>query len=132
METNIWLEAVRKKLRFETPQGSMTLEDLWDLPLTATGNKVSIDTIATAIANAEEKVISVVQARKTNPDATLRRQIINEIIGIKQAEINEKNNASAKQAEIQQLKEILEQKQAEELKGLDKAEIERRLAALQS
>lgn len=38
-------QATRLKLRFSTSQGQLTVEDLWDIPLTSTRN-ASLDSIA--------------------------------------------------------------------------------------
>lgn len=46
---DIFVQATRMKLRFSTPAGLMTVEDLWDLPLQK--GKVNLDALAVGISN---------------------------------------------------------------------------------
>lgn len=43
-ETNIFMEATKKKIRFETTKGMLSIEQLWDIPLTGAG--LNLDEIA--------------------------------------------------------------------------------------
>ena len=44
---NIFEMATRKKIRFNSPQGDLSTEDLWDLPLSSKVNgKANLDDIA--------------------------------------------------------------------------------------
>ena len=44
-------KAVRLKLRFDSPQGLMSAEDLWDLPLTSSRpNKANLNDIAKEVS----------------------------------------------------------------------------------
>ena len=44
--SEIFMKATQKKLRFDSTQGLLTVEDLWDLPLTGTNKKANLDDIA--------------------------------------------------------------------------------------
>ena len=46
MSMNIFERAARGKWRFQTPQGLISPEGLFDLPLTASGNRANLDAIA--------------------------------------------------------------------------------------
>ena len=62
-------KASRIRLRFDTPQGSLTVEDLWQLPLTSRTGRANLDDIAKSLnrqlkETAEESF--VVKNNKTN------------------------------------------------------------------
>lgn len=42
----MFIKASRTKLRFESPKGLLSVEDLWDLPLISTMGKANLDDIA--------------------------------------------------------------------------------------
>ena len=60
---NLFLQATREKFRFESPKGDLSVEQLWDLPLTSrTG--FDLDTVAKAVnadlkASNEESFVNV-------------------------------------------------------------------------
>ena len=45
-ENTLFEQASRLKLRFGSPQGPLTVDDLWDLPLTSRTNRANLDDIA--------------------------------------------------------------------------------------
>jgi len=44
--------ATKKKIRFETSKGLLSVEDLWDLPLTSDNGRPNLDDIAKGIYKA--------------------------------------------------------------------------------
>lgn len=85
--------ASKKKLRFETDLGTLSVEDLWDLPLQATRG-VNLDDLAKSFSKAlkEEEEESFVEKPKPNKklaDLRLRFAIVKRIIEV-QLEAREK------------------------------------------
>lgn len=134
METNsLFIRASRLKLRFNTPRGSITVEDLWDLPLTSTTGKINLDQLAVNAFNGIEKqpqVSFVSTVTKGECLDTLRLEILKYVIAAKQAENKAKVDASAKAAEKQQLLELLKEKQKHKLTELSEEDLIARINAL--
>jgi hypothetical protein len=120
--------ATREKFRFESTRGTLTVEDLWDVPLT--GNKgFNLDNIARTIYShiKDSEDISFVSKKTTqNNTLTLKLDIVKYIIQkkLEDAEANEHRKAKAdKNAVIRgiiQQKEManLAEKDIDELKAL--------------
>lgn len=126
---NLFLEASRRKLRFETNKGQLSTEDLWDLSLT------NLDTLAKAVnkklkEDSEESFITV--RSKTNTELNLKLEILVFIIRTKQEEQEAAKNRLAKQAELSTLKELLANKKMQELSNLTSEEIQAQIAALEA
>jgi len=126
---NLFLEASRRKLRFETNKGQLSTEDLWDLSLT------NLDTLAKAVnkklkEDSEESFITV--RSKTNTELNLKLEILVFIIRTKQEEQEAAKNRLAKQAELSTLKELLVNKKMQELSNLTSEEIQAKIAALEA
>lgn len=132
---NIFENASRNKLRFETSKGNLTVEQLWDLPMTSEKG-LSLNEIGTGIQRAiremgEDSLIST----GANPDkakATLRLDLIKHIIAIKQEENAKARKASSDKAEADRLKGILARKQEAADENLSPEELQARIAALES
>lgn len=121
---NIFEQATRVKLRFETSKGMITVEDLWDLPLTSATGKVNLDDIARDHYNQlkETATVSFVEKpAKANPTIALGFEIVKQIIEVRLAE----NVAAAQAKENKDRKErllvVIENKENEVLtsKSLD-------------
>ena len=133
---SIYVKAIRQKLRFQSTKGALTVEQLWDLPLSSTTGAVNLDTLAIETLNRLENVpvTSFVRTApvltKDQEDDTLRLEILKDIISIKQAENALKLQQQAKADEKRKLLGLLAKKQEESLEGLTEAEILKRLEAL--
>ena len=128
----MFMEATRKKLRFKSSQGMLSVEALWDLPLQSK-NKASLDEVAISInrelkSMEEESFVST--PRTGTSEQQLRLEIVKTIIDIRKAENAERLEAADKARQRQELLEILEEKKKEEVKGLSVKEIEAKLKAL--
>ena len=130
---NLFLQATREKFRFESSKGDLSVEQLWDLPLTSrTG--FDLDTVAKAVnanlkSSNEESFVNV-----SNNPAVSRLQaqleVVKAIIEVKLVQAEATKKRAEKAAERQRLMEVLHSKKDQELQGLSVEEIERRLSQL--
>lgn len=127
-------KAVRLKLRFPSPQGALTAEDLWDLPLTSTRlNQANLNNIAKAIsrqlkAEGEEDFVNP----KSGADTTLQLQldIVKHIIQVRQAENEAAHAASEKRQKKERILELIAKKQDQDLEGKPLEELTAMLSEL--
>jgi hypothetical protein len=130
---NIFEQASREKFRFPSKVGMLSVENLWDLPLTS-ANKASLDDTAKSV-NAELKSVteeSFVAITSNPAKAALetKLEIVKHIIAARLAENEAARNEAARRAEKVKLMEILERKQDATLEGLTEEQIRERIAAL--
>ena len=131
---NLFLQATREKFRFESSKGDLSVEQLWDLPLTSrTG--FDLDTVAKAVnanlkSSNEESFVNV----NNNPAVSrlqAKLEVVKAIIEVKLAQAEATKKRAEKVAERQRLMEVLHSKKDQELQGLSVEEIERRLSQLE-
>lgn len=130
---SLFIKATRLKLRFQTNRGLITVEDLWDLPLTSTTGKVNLDQLAINAFNKIEQaptVSFVENVAKVETEAELQLSILKYVIAAKQAENKTKADAAAKSAEKAKLLELLKSKQEHKLTELSEEELMERINAL--
>jgi hypothetical protein len=115
-------QASRFKLRFDSPKGLLTTEDLWDLPLTSpSGNRAHLDAIAMSLYRQTRDAAEVVSF--VNPTAEsrekseleLRLAIVKHVIDVKLAERDALQAAAERRDKKQRLLELIARKQDEEL-----------------
>lgn len=131
--TDIFKQATKLKLRFSSVRGDLTVEDLWDLPLTSKSN-LSLDGVGKPIQKAlresdEDSLVDVPTTSK-NELNSLRLAVIKEIISIKQEENLIKQNQAAIESQKALLKQALASKKVDEINSLSVEEIEKRLASM--
>ena len=117
---NIFEQAARAKLRFESAKGLLSAEDLWDLPLTSTKG-VNLDSIARAhyLQLRSGNDISFVNAgTATNVTDQLRFDIVKHVIVTKIAENAAANDAAKRKEKKQHLLGIIAQKEGEALTSM--------------
>jgi len=132
---NIFEVAARQKLRFESPKGLLSLEDLWDLPLTSATGKANLDDIALGLHQGLKntaEVVSFVDDDKAKPDAViqLKFDLVKHII-----ETRKKENAAALAAKDraetkQRLLEVLAKKRDSNLEAMSEEDLLKKLAEL--
>ena len=127
---SVFFTAAKQKLRFNSSNGHLQAEDLWDLPLK------KLDEMAVAID------ATLGKTRKSfleNPDPKssavqvadeLRMEVLKAVIADKQDENKAKREAADKSARRESLKGLLEKKKIDQLESLSAEDIEKELAAL--
>lgn len=112
-------KASRRKLRFETQNGLMTVEDLWDLPLTSK-TKANLDALACAVykrIEQSEKMSFVTEAKPADSDAILALDILKRIIQVKQDEAAEAASRRELGRQKEKIMEIIERKEDQKLES---------------
>lgn len=131
--TDIFKQATKLKLRFSSVRGDLTIEDLWDLPLTSKSN-LSLDgvgkPIQKALRESDEDSLVAVPTTSKNELNSIRLAIIKEIISVKQEENLIKQNQAAIESQKALLKQALASKKVDEINSLSVEEIEKRLASM--
>lgn len=123
MSTNLFEQAVRQKLRFESSAGLLSVEDLWSLPLES-ANKPNLDAIAVEL-NRQLKGTdeSFVSTGKKNKVLDLKFEIVKYIIEVRVAENNAILEESARLAKRTKLAELIARKQDQSLENMSLEEL---------
>lgn len=124
-------KASRLKLRFECAAGSLSVEDLWDLPLTS-NRGVSLDTIAIGLhGKMKTETVSFVRDEAADdPVLTLKFEIVKHIIAVRKEENRKALDAKVRADQKQKILGILARKEDEALEGRSADELRALLADL--
>lgn len=133
MSTNIFEQASRDKLRFPSVKGRISVEDLWDLPLTSRSG-FDLDSVAKAVnadlkSSAEESFVNTV-ANPAKRAHELQLEVVKHIIAVRIKERDDAKNREARLEERRRLLAVLEEKNAESLRGMSAEDIMKRLDEL--
>lgn len=129
----LFMQASREAFRYNSPNGLLTTEQLWSLPLTsARAHQASLDDVARTVFDElqgiTERSFVNTKPNPKKPELEAKLEIVKYIISVKQAENSAKVQKATAAAEAQRLESILETKKASDLQNLPTEEIERRLA----
>ena len=119
MKENMFEEASRLKLRFNSTKGMATGEDLWDLPLLSrTG--VDLDSLAKSLNKAvkesgEESF--VLKKNEINSILELKFEIVKRVIEVKIEEAEARDKAADNKAKKEHIMSIIADKESDDLKG---------------
>lgn len=125
-------QASKMKLRFVTNRGSVTTEDLWDLPLTNSGG-FSLDCVAKALnkaVNESEEESFVVKKSTANVLVKLKFDIVKHVIKVKLDEITVNKKAAETKAKKERILSILADKEDDALKNESPEELKKILDSL--
>jgi hypothetical protein len=133
---DIFEKAARSKVRFETELGALSVEDLWDLPLTmgeptrrGRGYTVvtltSLNEIAIALhTRLQASAVSFVDPEKpADASLQLRFDIVKHIIDVRVKERDEAKEEKARSERKQKLLAVLARKQDAALEEMSEAQI---------
>lgn len=130
--------ATKKKIRFETSKGLLSVEDLWDLPLTSDNGRPNLDDIAKGIYKAmkEGEEVSFVKSNAASNAAfnvlKTKFDIVKYIIDVKLAEAEAAKKAKEIKARNQRILGLIAQKEDEALASKSKEELLAMLAESES
>jgi hypothetical protein len=132
---NLFEIATRKKFRFETGKGDLTVEQLWDLPLTTTvATKIDLDSVARTVnaglkSVTEESFVAIKpDPRKGELEAKL--EIVKHVIAAKLKE-NEDKRAAAERSERRRLiLDAIAARETQELSSASKEDLLKQLAEI--
>jgi len=113
--------ASRKKIRFDTTKGMLTVEDLWDLPLVSTAGKACLDSVARNLHNElkeTEEVSFVTPVTTNNDDTKLAFELVKYIISVKINEANAIRIERETREKKQKIMAIIDQKQDQALSAM--------------
>ncbi|ECB2088347.1 hypothetical protein CHUBBYTHOR_165 [Shigella phage ChubbyThor] len=116
-------KATRLKLRFESNKGLLSVEQVWDLSLTALNEMAKgLSRQVKAAETDEEDFIGT----KSNVDSELqlRFDVVKHIIGVKLKERDDSKDAAERKANNQVILELIQRKKQQELEGKSVEELE--------
>ena len=129
---DIFAEATRQKIRFETTQGCLTVEDLWDLPLTG-NRRVHLDGVAVGLYHelqTQQQVSFVDDPPKANTLLQLKLDIVKYVIEVKKAAQLAATQAADRAAQKAKLLDIIARKQDAALEELPVDQLQQMIAVL--
>jgi len=125
-------KAAIEKWRFNSNQGLIMVEDLFDLPLTSE-RRANLNDIAKTLNNQIKQECEEDFIFNTNKVLILLRdklELVKDIIATKQAEISAKENALAVMQRKEYLKALIAEKKGEVDKGKSLEDLEKELLTL--
>lgn len=132
---HLFEKATREGFLFESPNGFLSITQLWSLPLTHP-RQANLNTIAKNINQQlkdlgdEDFVASAHADNSKRETLTAMLDVVKRIIEVKQTEHANASKAAVSKAEISRLKEILDVKRHQELINLSTDELQARIESL--
>jgi hypothetical protein len=126
-------KASRMKLRFDTPVGVISVEDLWDLPLTSKTNRVNLDDIARGFSRelkSQEEESFVVKPPKKDQTLELGFEIVKHVIKTVMEEREVLKAALDKKEQKNKIMAIMASKKDDELKETSVEDLQKMLDKL--
>jgi hypothetical protein len=126
-------KASRMQLRFSSPIGALTVEDLWKIPLRAWPGHPCLDDIAKELRAAlrtdlNDSLVDTPSSPKE--DLQLKFDLVKHIITVRLAEETAWKDAAATAQRKQRLLGLIAQKQDEQLSQLSVEELQKQVEAL--
>lgn len=122
--------ATRQKYRFDTQRGQLSVEDLWDLPLTSQ-TKPNLDDIAKVLyREAQENEISFVSEVKKNDVAERKLEIVKFIIAEKKKDAEMAKRRTENAARRQTIAQLIAQKEQGQLQETPIEDLQKMLSEI--
>lgn len=129
----MYKKAAQLKVRFSTPKGELTIEDLFDLPLSSGVGRPNLNDIAKALHKRlkdSDEVDFVDTVKRSDTLDQLKFDLVRDVIAVRVAERDAADIAAARKEEKQKIMALIEKKKDEALSGTSLEELEARLKAL--
>ena len=134
MSEKLFEQASREKWRFITSIGALSVEDLWNLPLTSQHTTMSLNHIAQALyteSKTDSDIPDFVGERSSSENtASLKLDLVKYIISVKKEERTQASIDKERASQKARLIEILHEKKDSALSELSVEELEKRIADL--
>lgn len=117
MSKNIFEKASRLGLRFKSEVGDLTVENLWNLPLSSPKQNTDIQRVARIVKRELDDVEYDITGLQTNVQSenSLRLEILEHIVSVRQSEIKQREISIANSQKLAKLDEIIASKADNEL-----------------
>lgn len=130
---NLFEKATRQKLRFATPVGALTTEQLWDLNLDK--GQANLLLLATELqkevsAQPAEELAFFKKAAAKNEVAELKFEIVKHIVTVKVAEMEDKETAAARKTQREELDALIAAKEQEAKSNMSLEDLKKMRAQL--
>lgn len=124
---NIFEVASREKIRFDTSRGQVSVEDLWDLPLTSTVGKPNLDAIAVDLHNkmSQSNLSFVSNRTKDQNETSVKFALVKHVIDTKLAEAAAAASARDRAEKRNLILSELSRRQEQELLSLPTEELKK-------
>ena len=120
--------AIRTKLRFQSPKGEISLEQLYELPLRGDfGLDTGAKTVNKALKNVSEESFVETASNPAQERLELALGIVRHVIDVKLTEETRRSQVAKAKAEETRLLEILAEKQDGKLSELTEKELQDRI-----
>lgn len=121
----LFAKVTQKGLTFKTVKGTVSVQDLWQMPLTSK-NGFDLDTVSREVLRKvrETQEDSLVSQVKPDTDDQLRLDVLKHIIEFKQDDIKRKEEAKAAESHNSRIDEFIQRKKEEQLASMSIEELE--------
>lgn len=130
MDNNVFEQVTRNKIRFPSNKGMLTVEDLWDLPLSSKSERQdSLDSVAVAVnrkLKETDEISFVNTSGRSNASKELRLafEAVKHIIDVRKAERDSMVEAEKRRQNNARIDEIIERKRLQDLENKSIDELE--------
>lgn len=121
-------QATRLKVRFDSPQGQLTIEQLWECPLTSSTGKANLYDIARGLSKKVKEAETesfVTKPAKADECDQLKFELVKHIIKVRLAENEAAALVKSNKEKKQQILGLIAQKQNEQLAGSSLEELQK-------